>query len=232
MIVNTIRYIFLLGLIISSGISNAQPNAIQLNPVSWTFSFSKDKVKAGETVELVFKGKIKDEWYMYSSDFSPTLGPNVTTFSFAPNASYKLEGKLKPVGSHKKYDAIWEGEYTYFKKEVEFRQKVKILKPNPKIAATINYQVCNDVTGTCLPPFDTTYTFKKLEVIGELIEEKAPPLTHKETTAVVEKQTQKSPKNVAELEAEKNNLIKKDEKGNDISIQYLKNFVNQYGGVK
>jgi len=203
MIVNNIRYIFLLSFILTYGISNAQRNNnIQVNPVTWSFSFSKDKVKAGETVEIIFKGKIKEDWYMYSSDFSPSLGPNVTTFSFTPNGSYKLVGKLIPIGFHKKYDDIWGGEYTYFKKEVEFRQKVKILKSNPKIAATINYQVCNDVTGTCLPPFDTTYTFKKLEVIGELIEEKAPPLTPKETTAIAIQQTN-SPDSLSTSSAKK-----------------------------
>ena len=154
-----------------SGISNAQQNDnVLANPVTWSFSVSKEKLKTGETVELIFKGKIKDDWYMYSSDFSPDLGPNVTTFSFVPNATYKLEGKLKPIGSHKKHDDIWGGEYTYFKKKIEFKQKVKILKANPVIKVTINYQTCNDVTGTCLPPFETSHSFKGLEVEA-LVEE-------------------------------------------------------------
>lgn len=225
---------FLLVFLLLSTLSYAQPDKIQANPVTWSFSFSKEKVKAGETVELIFKGKIKEDWYMYSSDFDPNLGPNVTTFEFIPDASYQLVGRIKPIGAHSKYDsAVWGGEYTYFKKNVEFKQKVKILKANPVIKATITYQTCNDVTGVCLPPFDVTNTFGGLAVEKLVDVQVAPNIPEKKPTTDTKKPVStSSSKNISELEAEKDNLIKKDTQGNDVSVEYLKDFVNKYGSLK
>ena len=34
------------------------------------------------TAQIIFTAKIDPDWYLYSSDFDPELGPNVTTFVF------------------------------------------------------------------------------------------------------------------------------------------------------
>src|SRR5690606_30244811 len=105
------------------------------------------------------------DWYLYSSDFDPELGPMVTEFSFEPHASYRLVDGIQPVKPKKKYDDIWEGEYTYFTGTAEFRQKVKVLQANPVIKGTVSYQICSDVTGQCIP-FDTDLKQPKIEVTG------------------------------------------------------------------
>ncbi|MCS6969256.1 MAG: cytochrome c biogenesis protein CcdA [Cytophagales bacterium] len=120
-------------------------------PIRWTAKVEKEPVAVGSTVDVIFSATIEGNWYLYSSDFDPSLGPMVTTFKFAPSDSYALVGKIRPIGAKKKYDSIWEGEYTYFKQKAQFRQTVKVLKEHFSITANVSYQVCNDVDGRCIP---------------------------------------------------------------------------------
>ena len=109
---------------------------------------------------LVFHVKIDPDWYLYSSDFDPDLGPMVTEFSFEPNDAYELVGDIQPVGAKEKYDELWEGEYTYFTKEAEFRQTIRVRDEElTKVAGSYGYQVCTDVTGQCIP-FEEDFTFE------------------------------------------------------------------------
>ncbi len=64
-------------------------------------SGNQKQVKAGETAELVFTAAIQKDWYLYSTDFDPDLGPLVTTFTFKLNETYQLIGKIKPVNPKK-----------------------------------------------------------------------------------------------------------------------------------
>ncbi len=136
-----------------------------LRPIQWESKTSTNEVKIGETIELIFSAKIDEGWYLYSNDFDPNLGPMLTSFEFIPNDTYSLVGKKPvPIGAKKKFDTeIWNGEYTYFIKTAEFRQKVKILKENPKIQATANYQVCSDESGKCIP-LEDDFTFDRIKV--------------------------------------------------------------------
>ncbi len=122
-----------------------------LTPAKWSYDVSKKEVKAGEQVDLIFTATIKDNWYLYSSDFDPNLGPQVTVVALKPNDTYQLVGKVKPVHPKKKYDDLWGGEYTYFVGKAEFRQTIKVLKANPKIEGSIEFQVCSEVDGKCIP---------------------------------------------------------------------------------
>ena len=136
-----------------------------LQPAKWNYEVSKKEVKAGETVELIFTATLTKDWYLYSSDFDPDLGPMVTTFAFTPNDSYQPVGKVQPVKPKKKYDDIWEGEYTYFTGKGEFRQTVKILKAKPRIAGSIEYQVCSEIDGKCIPNTEE-FTFTNIKVVA------------------------------------------------------------------
>jgi len=100
---------------------------------------------------------------MYSSDFECEVGPIVTAFEFQPSDHYSLVGNLRPINAEKKYDEIFECEYTYFKKTAEFRQTIKILKPGVKITGTYEYQVCTDVDGKCIS-FDDEFTIDNIAV--------------------------------------------------------------------
>jgi thiol:disulfide interchange protein len=148
-----------------------------LKPAKWSYDVSKDQVKVGEEVELLFNVKIDKDWYLYSSDFDPDLGPMVTTFKFQKHPSYELVGKIVPVKPKKKYDDLWGGEYTYFTGTAQFKQKIRVLKPELLVKGEYEYQVCTDVDGRCIP-FDDNFTFN-----NKLIKvEDAPIVNEKATT--------------------------------------------------
>jgi len=138
-----------------------------LKPASWSYDVSKEQVAVGEEVELIFNVRIDKNWYLYSSDFDPELGPMVTEFKFANDPSYELLGKIVPVHPKKKYDELWEGEYTYFTGTAQFRQKIRVLQPGLQVKGTYEYQVCTDVDGKCIP-FDDEFSFtnKQITVTG------------------------------------------------------------------
>lgn len=130
-----------------------------LEPASWSLDISVSKPTKGDVVDLIFNVKIDDDWYLYSTDFDPDLGPMVTEFEFELNDTYQLIDSIKPIDSKKKYDSLWEGEYTYFKKKAQFKQSIKILSEIPIIKGNYSYQVCTDVDGKCIP-FDDDFDFK------------------------------------------------------------------------
>lgn len=134
-----------------------------IQPAKWSSAVSKSQVKTGETLDLIFKAKIDDDWYLYSSDFDPDCGPMVTEFTFAENDSYELVGELKAIDPIEKYDKIFECDVRIFKKKGEFRQTVKILTANPQISGNYEFQVCSDVTGQCIP-FDQDFSFSNIKV--------------------------------------------------------------------
>ncbi len=147
---------FLIGLILLTISANAQI----LKPATWSHKASQNQVKVGDEIDLIFLVDIDQDWYLYSSDFDPDLGPMVTEFTFEPSKNYELVGDIKPVGAKEKYDDLWEGTYTYFTKKAEFRQTIKVLNADLKaVSGTYNYQVCTDVDGRCIP-FDDEFTIK------------------------------------------------------------------------
>ncbi|MBU1821378.1 MAG: thioredoxin family protein, partial [Bacteroidetes bacterium] len=143
-------------------ISITLPAQVQRH-ATWTHTFTKKEVKAGETVDLIFRATIDPGWYLYSSDFDPSLGPILTEINLEPNATYEKVGKLKPVNPKKKFDEIWQGDITYFVGKAEFRQTVRILKDNPVIKATAEYQTCSEVSGLCVLG-NQDFTFSGLTV--------------------------------------------------------------------
>ncbi|MEM6297218.1 MAG: cytochrome c biogenesis protein CcdA [Bacteroidota bacterium] len=126
----------------------AQAQVLKPTKLSYELS-STEPISVGEEVEVIFKAKIDPDWYLYSSDFDPDLGPQVSRVVFTPSDSYELVGELRPIKPKKKYDDLWGGDYTYFKKTGEFRQTIKILKPNPSIQAVFEGQTCTDL-GKCI----------------------------------------------------------------------------------
>ncbi len=129
-----------------------------LEPAKWNNQLNPSNPQVGEESVLEFRSKIDAKWYLYSSDFDSDLGPMVTEFNFEENDTYELVGDLTPVNPKTGYDSIFEGEYTYFKNEGLFTQKVRILKSNFKISGYYAYQVCSDITGQCIP-FEEDFEF-------------------------------------------------------------------------
>ncbi|TAE80896.1 MAG: DUF255 domain-containing protein [Bacteroidetes bacterium] len=135
------------------------PTALDKTP-EWAVSVDKKDVKVGDIVEATFTSTIEKDWYMYSNDFDPNLGPIAAEFTFEKNATYKLVGKANPVGAKKHYEEIWKGDVSIFKKKAVFKQKIQVLKPNPVIKGSIYFQECNEISGVCMPPFDVPFEVK------------------------------------------------------------------------
>jgi thiol:disulfide interchange protein DsbD len=168
---------------------------IQTPKAKWTYSFSKSEVKAGEEVELVLKAVIEKDWYMYSNDMDPNLGPVVASFTFVPHPSYKTVGTVKPINPKHKHDDVWGGEVSIFIGKAEFRQKVKILSANPVIKGSSEYQTCTEVTGICLPG-EEEFEFTGLKVTEA---ENTPEKTTAEATSST---TEPAPVNIPDSPVE------------------------------
>ncbi|TLV00284.1 protein-disulfide reductase DsbD family protein [Dyadobacter luticola] len=136
---------------------------IQKAKAHWTYTFSKPEVKKGETVDLIFSATIDKDWYMYSSDFDPDLGPMLTTFTFEKNNTFEVSGKLKPQNPKTKFEEVWGGNVRYFEGKGVFIQTIKVLADNPVIKGTSEYQTCSHVTGLCIPG-NEDFEFKGLKV--------------------------------------------------------------------
>src|SRR5690554_2068527 len=122
---------FLLNFIFS--VLLAIPSFAQIiSPPQWDIQFSNKSPKVGEEVELVFKAKIPVNWYIYSNDFDPDLGPLLTELNLEDSVGVERAGELKAVNPKTKYEDIWEGDVTYFENEGEFRQRFKVTETSGK----------------------------------------------------------------------------------------------------
>ena len=142
-----------------------------LEPATWENSLSDGSPEKGDTIEVIFTATIDSDWYLYSSDFDPDLGPMVTEFTFEPHPSYQRIGEVEPQDPKRKYDSIFEGYYTYFKGTGKFIQKIKILDPSFTVKGSYFYQTCSDITGQCIP-FDEEFEFsgKNGKISGKPVE--------------------------------------------------------------
>jgi hypothetical protein len=206
-------------------------------PIKWSFSLSKTEAKQGEIIEVILKAEISHDWYLYSSDFDPDLGPTVTTLEIEKNETVRAIGSLKPIGAKEKYDSIWGGKIRYFTKHAEFRQKVMLLKVNPTIKGTLIYQVCSDKEGKCIP-FEETILLNKIKVTPvefkpEKTEVKPPAkIDNIPTKDSTSGKDNSAPSRLAELEQQKEQLIEREPDGTDRTINQLKSFSQKYGGGK
>ncbi len=92
----------------------------------------------GQELDLIFNAVIDQNWYLYSSDFDPDLGPIVTEFTFEPDESYELVGEIRPINPKKKYDDLWEGEIHLFcRKRDNSDRQLRSSHPTLKFQAAI-----------------------------------------------------------------------------------------------
>lgn len=126
--------------------------AQKITPAKWSWSIKPANPKVGDQAEIIFKVAIEKDWYLYSSDFDKDLGPTVTTVTFKPSSGYQTIGGLKAINPHSKNDTeIWNGTYTYFTDQAEFRQKIKITASDYAIEGSYDSQACSNVSGLCVP---------------------------------------------------------------------------------
>jgi thiol:disulfide interchange protein DsbD len=160
---NSIRIFLLFIFVISSSYLKGQI----LEPAKWSTTTSVNEIETGQELDLIFNVVIDQNWYLYSSDFDPDLGPIVAEFNFEPDDSYELIGGIRPINPKKKYDDLWEGDITYFREKGQFRQTIKVLTSDFKVTGSYIYQVCSDIDGKCIN-FEEDFVFDKVKVSGQV----------------------------------------------------------------
>lgn len=139
-----------------------------VSPPKWNIQLASKDLKVGDEVKVVFKASIPRDWYIYSNDFDPDLGPTLTTMNLSEKSTgYELIGSLKAINPKKKFDTIWEGDITYFEGTGTFEQTIKITSENINIVGLLDYQMCTDLTGRCVTyeeDFSINATAKATEV--------------------------------------------------------------------
>lgn len=144
-----------------------------LKPAKWTWAPSKTLVKTGEQLDLIFTVTIDKSWYVYANDFDPDCGPLLTTATFEEHPSFELVGGLKAINSVDKHDEVFGCDVKIFKDKGEFRQTVKVLSKDLKIAGVLDGQVCTEIDGKCIT-FDADFSFSGISVTGATVETKTP----------------------------------------------------------
>jgi len=138
-----------------------------LKPVTIVTEVSVASVNAGDEVELILKGTIKKNWYMYSVGFDPDCGPLPMEVTFVENPSYQLSGKLTAIEDKSKHDKIFDCDVRYFEETSAFSQKIKVLKPGTlNITASFEGQACSNIDGQCVP-IDGDLVFETITVKGK-----------------------------------------------------------------
>ncbi|WP_420147812.1 cytochrome c biogenesis protein CcdA [Spirosoma sp.] len=124
-----------------------------LKPVTWTYKSTKSSAKVGEVIELRFTATIQPGYHIYSSDVNPKIdGPLPTVIKLNPNKTYELVGKVKPISKvETKYEEVFEGDTYLMHGPAQFSQRIKVLNNIPVIEGNIDYQVCTDKDGQCIP---------------------------------------------------------------------------------
>jgi thiol:disulfide interchange protein len=151
---------------------NCPTSAQILEPVRWSFEISNKNVKAGDEIELIAKGEIDHNWYVYANDFDIDCGPLLTEISFENTNNFKLSAALIAINSVDKHDEIFDCDVKIFKKHAEFKQKIKLLGGPVKIMGIIRGQVCSEIDGKCVQ-FESGFLFDDIQVTGSPIEKKA-----------------------------------------------------------
>ncbi len=145
---------------------NLPLNGQILDPVNWDWEAESSEVELGAEIDLYFHIEMETNWYVYAVGFSEDCGPNQARIDFLPHESYELIGEADPVDAKTKYDEIFECDVVIFEKKGTFRQRVKVIGPDPVIKGTYEYQTCNEVTGLCLPPKEGDFEFLGITVKG------------------------------------------------------------------
>jgi thiol:disulfide interchange protein len=183
------RFLVFIGALAFSITASAQV----LAPAKWVTSTSTESAKTGEEIDLIFKATIDNNWYLYSSEFDCEDGPIKTTFTFKPDASYKLVGNIKPINPIDKHDKIFECDLKIFKGTAEFRQRIKVLSAKLQISGEYEYQVCTELTGQCVPG-NGEFLFDKIKVEGSELKVQSSKLKVLDSvTSDPELQTRNSP---------------------------------------
>lgn len=111
------------------------------NFITWKYTILTEVVSSETEVEILFTGKISDNWKLYGLGFKSTeSSPKPTAFHFSENGSFTLI--KNPVPLNQKVTAG--SEITWFEQKAEFKATIKILEPMADICGKIKGRLFND----------------------------------------------------------------------------------------
>ncbi len=119
--------------------------------LGFTVTLSKQDLKVGDTVELIFTAKIKHGFHVYSekSDCPADDGPIRAEITFTENNAFSVIGKAYGVGDKMiKDDEIWHCSTGEFDGVCEFRQKI-VVTASTTLLAHFYGQECSITDGIC-----------------------------------------------------------------------------------
>ena len=117
---------------------------------SWTFDALPKEVNVGDEIELIFNVSIIKDWYIYTESQKDDVMAIPARPYFEVNDSYELVGDFYSIDPKSKYDDIWGDTVQHFTKSGQFRQSVRVLKPDLAVKGLLEFQTCSDITGLCI----------------------------------------------------------------------------------
>lgn len=126
-------------------------------PPKWTISLEPTNSVQGDEATLVFDAQIPIGWYIYANGFDPKLGPILANLKLGKSDGYKLKGDFTAIDPKEKYEDTWKGKVKYFMGKGRFEQTILLKAESGIIQGTVEYQMCNDITGKCTPPFEEDF---------------------------------------------------------------------------
>ncbi len=132
---------------------------------SWTFDALPKEVNVGDEVELIFNVSVIKDWYIYTEKQKEDVMAVPAGPYFEENDSFELVGDFYSIDPKSKYDDIWGDTVQYFSRSGQFRQTIKVLKPNLVVKGLLEFQTCSDVTGLCIL-YEEEINFDMINVAG------------------------------------------------------------------
>jgi len=120
-------------------------NSQILKPVKW--SYAAKKTSATEAVVYI-KASLEGNWHIYALNI-PNGDQIKTTFTFAPQKTFKLKGRTLEPKPITKFEKALDINVSYFEKSVVFTQNVQLLASSAVVKGEVEFMACNDQR--CLP---------------------------------------------------------------------------------
>jgi len=116
---------------------------------------------------LVYEAQIQPKWRLYSTVL-PEMTALPTEFNYQNEDGNYTIGTIEEIGSHIKFDPVFQAEMGFFENYAKFTQKIEIINPELTfIEVEIDFQTCDD--SSCVPGFEKL----KFSLDGKIIKEKA-----------------------------------------------------------
>jgi len=131
--------------------------------VQWTAS--SNGTGPGGSLQVHLDGRIADGWKMYALDSSPPSRGIRVHFDALPDG-FALAGDVMQSEPKEHFDPNFKIQVRYFKKSVQLSASFAVDGAVPEstyeISGYVDYQICNDDLGVCLPPTKAPFSISVL----------------------------------------------------------------------